>query len=100
MQFAVERLRRSPYGVADWDLVAHLLATGQYHQPVPPDPLAEIWTEDIWRPVLEEKNPPRRAWVPIDQAEYDVDFPPDLPREYEPGPDRRPRASRQAQRDR
>jgi hypothetical protein len=97
VQAAVERLRRSAYGVADWDLIPHLLATGQYRHPIPPDPLGDIWTEDIWRPVLEEKKPPSRMWVRIDPDEYDVDHPADLPREYQPGPGRRPRASRQAQ---
>jgi hypothetical protein len=97
VQTAVQRLRRSPYGVAIWDLVPHLLATGQYHHPIPPDPIDEIWTEDIWRPVLEEKNPPSRMWVRVDPAEYAVDFPADLPREYQAGPGRRPRPSQQAQ---
>jgi hypothetical protein len=97
VQAALNRLRRSPYGVADWDLIPHLLATGQYRHPVPPDPLHEIWTEDVWRPVLEEKDPPQRKWARIDPNEYDVEHPADLPREYQPGPDRRPRSSRQAQ---
>ena len=98
VQAAVERLRRSPYGVADWDLIPHLLATGQYRDPIPPDPLDEIWTEDIWRPVMNEKDPPRYVWVREETPEDDMDRPPDVPREYQPGPGRRPRPSQQAQR--
>ncbi len=98
LQAAVERLRRSPNGIAVWDLVPHLLAIGQYHQPVPPDPFDEIWTEDIWRPVLAAKGPPKYVWVRDDTPDDDVDQPFDLPREYQPGPGRRPRSSRQAQR--
>jgi hypothetical protein len=97
VQASLERLKRSPYGVADWDLVPHLLATGQYRPPIPPDPLEEIWTEDLWRPVLEAKGPPRSVWVREEPAKHDADRPPGLPREYQSGPGRRPRPSRQAQ---
>ncbi|CAG0936916.1 hypothetical protein TFLX_05813 [Thermoflexales bacterium] len=98
VQAAVARLRRSPYGMADWDLIPHLLATGLYRDPIPPDPLAEIWTEDIWRPVLAEKKPPSRTWVRIATTPHNKEYPADLPREHQAGPDRRPRPSRQAQR--
>ncbi|GEM_PF-699296 len=97
VQASLERLRRSASSVEDWDLVPHLLATGKYHHPIPPDPLDEIWTEDIWRPVLEAKGPPRYVWVREEPAKHDADRPPDLPREYQSGPGRRPRPSRQAQ---
>lgn len=33
-----------------WDITTHLLVTGQYKHPVPPDPFSEIWTEDVWPP--------------------------------------------------
>jgi len=98
VQAGLEKLRRSPYGVALWDLVPYLLATGHYHDLIPPDPLEEIWTEDIWRPVMNEKDPPRYVWVREETPEADMDRPPDVPREYQPGPGRRPRPSQQAQR--
>ncbi len=59
---ALERFRRSASGVADWDMSSHLLAFGLYKHPVPPDPLKEIWTRNLWEPDLARK-PVRRGWV-------------------------------------
>ncbi|HLF27164.1 MAG TPA: plasmid pRiA4b ORF-3 family protein [Anaerolineae bacterium] len=107
VQAALAHLRSRPWGAAIWETTSHLLATGQYRHPVPPDPLSEIWTRDLWEPVLKEKGY-TGGWVPVgtDQSEqlaqelfgaaiqtYDVDRPPDLPREYDPDYGRRPRAS-------
>ncbi len=62
VQAALERLRSSPSGVTDWAMSSHLLAIGLYKHPVPPDPLKEIWTRDLWEPELLGK-PVRSGWV-------------------------------------
>lgn len=49
-------LRSRPTGASTWDVAAYLLSTGQYHHPMPPDPLSEIWTQEVWGPVLEAKG--------------------------------------------
>ena len=108
-------VRSRPQGVMDWDITAHLLSTGRYQHPIPPDPLAEIWTEETWGPhFVESKYGKEYFWPgnlqpkPAPDLElsalfgapvhvYDYDNPPDLPREYDPGQGlRRPRASRKA----
>jgi hypothetical protein len=45
---AIERLRSSPSGVADWAMSSHLLAIGLYRHPVAPDPLKEVLTRDLY----------------------------------------------------
>jgi hypothetical protein len=62
VQAALGHFRRSASGVSDWDMSSHLLAIGLYRDPVPPDPLKEIWTRDLWEPEL-EKKPVRNSWV-------------------------------------
>jgi len=62
VQAALGRLRRSSTCVADWDMSSHLLAIGLYKDPIPPDPLREIWTRDLWEPELARK-PARSGWV-------------------------------------
>jgi hypothetical protein len=62
VQAALERFRSSASGVTDWDMSSHLLAIGLYRHPVPPDPLKEIWTRDLWEPELTRK-PVRSGWV-------------------------------------
>ncbi len=57
---ALEHYRRSASGVTDWDMSSHLLAIGLYRDPVPPDPLKEIWTPDLWEL---EKKPVLGGWV-------------------------------------
>lgn len=37
-----------------WDTVSFVNACGVNHKPVPSDPFEDIWTEDIWGPVLDE----------------------------------------------
>lgn len=39
--------KKRNYGVIIWDIVAHLLATGQYQNPIPPEPISVIWPVDI-----------------------------------------------------
>ena len=56
LQAALAYLRRSKSGAAIWDICEHLLSTGQYKHPIPPDPLSEIWTEEVWGPELEKKG--------------------------------------------
>jgi hypothetical protein len=111
VQAALELLRKSIGGLAIWDIASRLLATGQYRHSIPPDPLTEIWTRDVWEPELRKKGY-TGGWTPVavDQAEllakelfgasakvYDYDNPPDLPDEYQPGPHRQPRPSRKGQ---
>jgi hypothetical protein len=55
VQAAFERFRRSSTGVTDWQMSSHLLAIGLYKNPIPPDPLREIWTRDLWEPELARK---------------------------------------------
>jgi hypothetical protein len=62
VQAALERFRRAASGVADWDMSSHLLAFGLYKNPVPPDPLKEIWTRNLWEPELAKKTV-HRGWV-------------------------------------
>jgi hypothetical protein len=111
IQAALAFIRKRPYGAAQWDISSHLLATGQYRHPVPPDPLSEIWTPEVWQPEIEGKN--AASWMLVGGvvaepamtdmfasllggADRDYDAPRDLPREYQPGGNRRPRPSRQA----
>ena len=111
LQAALAYLRRSKSGAAIWDICEHLLSTGQYKHPIPPDPLSEIWTEEVWGPELEKKGY-RGGWMLASASGtdslvkelfgqtanlYDNDNPQDLPGEYQPGPGRRPRPSRKAQ---
>ncbi|HEX6386976.1 MAG TPA: hypothetical protein VF177_20120 [Anaerolineae bacterium] len=83
-----------PYGIAVWDLTTYLLATGEYRHPVPPDPISEIWHNDI----LDEDEP--KTPVPESDSlagalfgqpvqEYNYENPPDLPRQYDPDRGRR-----------
>ena len=108
-------IRRKPRGVAIWDISSHLLSTGQYRQPVPPDPLEEILAEAQWGPNIVEAayggayfwddSPPPPVTPDPQLSElfgasvqvYDYENPPDLPREYDPDKTtRRPRSSRKA----
>ncbi len=56
VQAALAFIRPRSYGAAIWEVTTHLLSTGRYRHPIPPDPLSEIFTPDRWRPVLEEKG--------------------------------------------
>jgi pRiA4b ORF-3-like protein len=62
IQAALAHFRRTPNGAELWDTSSHLLATGRYIHPIPPDSLEEIWTEDIWGPELAMK-PVRSEWL-------------------------------------
>ncbi len=44
--------QRSHFEVLIWDIASHLLATGQYKHPVPPDPLEQILKDELWGPDL------------------------------------------------
>ncbi len=63
VEVALPLLQQRANGIGDWDLIAHLLASGHYRHPVPPDPLSEWWTRDVWGPIVEAKAPPRYQWV-------------------------------------
>jgi hypothetical protein len=62
VQAAQAYFRRTVSGAAIWDISSHLLATGQYYHPVPPDPLEQIWTRELWEPEL-NKRPVRGGWI-------------------------------------
>jgi hypothetical protein len=68
IQTASAYIQRNRFVIAIWDLSSHLLATGQYRHPVPPDPLDQILKDMLWGPDLSAdstspnwligKNPP------------------------------------------
>lgn len=94
-------LKKRQGGAAIWDIAAHLLATGQYRHPVPPDPLSEIWTREVWESVMPREvrgggwmlagglqqflgeEPSAAGLFGIMADSYDPDNPRDLPREYQ-----------------
>ena len=103
----IAKMRDRPYGAAPWDITTHALARGLYQHPIPPDPLPEIWREDIWHARLydeleelrpeSEPDPLLSALFDRPAQVYDPENPPDLPREYDPKYGRRrPRPSRKA----
>jgi len=63
VEAALTYIRHSQQMRPIWDITSHLLATGCYHHPVPPDPLDEIWTRAIWEPEARKRSPPRYIWV-------------------------------------
>jgi len=78
-----------PYGVAIWDLATHLLTTGFYHHPVPPDPLSELWNAcagDASIMPAEEREERLPVSVLLAQAPLTPpdETPPVLPPEYDP----------------
>jgi len=70
VQAAQAYFRRTVSGAAMWDISSHLLATGQYKHPVPPDPLEQIWTRDLWEPELNKKVV-RGGWVYVGRKDID-----------------------------
>jgi len=93
-----------PYGVTPWELATHLLATGFYHHPVPPDPLSELWDqiEGEGGGIPSEEQGERLLMsvllgqASIENADYDF---PILPPEYDPDLEqRRERHSQQTRR--
>ncbi len=62
LQAALAFYRSKANGAAVWDITSHLLATGQYKHPIPPDPFAEIWTPKVWKPELAKKEM-RGGWT-------------------------------------
>jgi hypothetical protein len=68
---AMEYYRRTPYGAGIGDISSHLLATGQYKHPVPPDALEKIWTRDLWEPEL-AKKPVRGGWIYVGRDDADL----------------------------
>ncbi len=116
VQAALTFVRKRHYGTTPWELTVHLLSTGQYRHPIPPDPLSEIWTPEVWAETLVAKEIAGGGWFftgevieqPKPDSElsilfgapvqvYDYENPPDLPHEYDPDRgQRRPRASRKA----
>lgn len=70
VQAALEYFRRTVSGAAIWDISSHLLATGQYRHPVPPDSLEKLWTRDLWEPELAKKTV-RGGWVYVGRSDAD-----------------------------
>lgn len=118
VQESLTFVRKRHQGTASWDLTKHLLCTGYYRHPIPPDPLVEIWTPEVWQDEViatpgfgsgDWHFTGEKIWQPSPDAElsglfgapvqvYDYENPPDLPREYDPARgERRPRASVKAQ---
>lgn len=107
------------------DICTHLLVSGRYHHPVPPDSFAELWTPDIYEAEVERKEErfgnvrwmltgneaDLKIWKsPSDIRSvqslfekvgkvnlYNPDDPHDLPKEYADLGNRRPRPSQRAQ---
>jgi len=71
VQAALAYFQRTASGAAIWDISSHLLATGQYQHPVPPDPLEQIWTRDLWEPELNKKAA-RGGWVYVGREDIDL----------------------------
>jgi hypothetical protein len=103
------KLGQRPYGLDSWTCTNHLLASGFYRHPVPPDPFSELWFEKIVTPLLygeEESSPSPPKAEPLLSAffgqevpAYDYENPPDLPPAYDPDYGRRQaRPSRKAHR--
>lgn len=44
--------QRSQGALATWEVSSHLLCTGQYHHPIPPDPLDILLKDQLWEPAL------------------------------------------------
>jgi hypothetical protein len=96
---------RQPYFPPVWEIMTHLLVTGMYQHPIPPDPIREIWVEDLWNPDEDSAHPQEIQELASmvsdlfgqDTQVYDYENPPDLAREYDPNKGmRRPRLSRLA----
>lgn len=93
-----------PYGIMLWELATHLLATGFYHHPVPPDPLSEVWDQgkgEDGSTLSEEQSERLPVSVLLGQppTEHEDDYSPVLPPEYDPDLGRRRvRRSRRARR--
>ncbi len=66
VQAALAFFRKKPGGAAIWEISTHLLVTGRFHHPIPPDTLAALWTPSLWEPEL-EKKPVGRTWVRVDR---------------------------------
>jgi hypothetical protein len=103
----IAKMLNRPYGAAPWDITTHALARGYYQHPIPPDPLHEIWRDDIWhfQPTEDAEDartevgpdPLLSAFFERPAQVYDPQNPPDLPREYNPEYGRRrPRPSAKA----
>jgi hypothetical protein len=104
LKAALKRARRSSFPFV-WEIAAHLLVTGLYQDPIPPDPIQEIWHADVWEDAeedrtIEDSREPAATLRNLFGQEvqvYDFENPPDLPREYDPEKGRRrPRLSRRA----
>jgi len=90
-------------GASIWEMTGALLAKGHYQHPVPPDPLSDIVASQAWRAAMNELGL-INGWNPMGLGGFSdlldtinngfaLDTAPaDLPFEYQPGPDRRPRA--------
>lgn len=103
----IVKLLNRPYSAAPWEITTHALARGYYQHPIPPDPLYEIWRDDIWHFRPREDVADLRPETELDPLlselferpaqVYDPENPPDLPREYDPNYGRRrPRPSTKA----
>lgn len=124
-QAALKFVAHHPNVPMVYDICTHLLVSGQYHHPVPPDSFAELWTPAIYEEEMRRKEERfgNARWMltgnevdleiwkdPFDIRSlqslfekvgkvnlYNPDAPHDLPKEYADLGNRRPRLSRRAQ---
>ncbi|GAG89509.1 unnamed protein product, partial [marine sediment metagenome] len=92
VEMIVKMLNR-PYSAAPWEITTHALSRGYYQHPIPPDPMHEIWRDDIWhfRPQEDveyirpetEPDPLLSELFERPAQVYDPENPPNLPREYD-----------------
>ena len=71
VQASLEYFRRTVSGAELWNISSHLLATGMYKHPVPPDALEKLWTRDLWETEL-AKKPVRGGWVYVGRDDSDA----------------------------
>jgi hypothetical protein len=124
-QAALKFVTQHPNVPMVYDVCTHLLVSGQYHHPVPPDSFAELWTPAIYEKEVRRKEERfgNARWMltgdvndlpmwrdPFDLMGiqnlfekvgkvnlYNPGDPPDLPRDYAELGNRRPRLSQRAQ---
>jgi hypothetical protein len=55
LQAVARYSQRSRGALAIWDVSSHLLCTGQYHHPIPPDLLETLLKDQLWGPELPQE---------------------------------------------
>lgn len=98
IEIGQKQMQKRAYGISSWDLTSHLLATGFYRHPIPPEPFSELWHDGVLTPSIYEEEPVSfpseleslaTALFGKVATEYDFENPANLPREYDPDYGRR-----------